>query len=183
MVNLFFQSLILRHVSRNEALRKVRLVRGKFQCECSDETFTGLPCRHILSIASRGKDYFKNLHLQKDGELISSLRLVTSRILQDYLRSKRPWNCRRFWWLGPFFSQVWASSYSGKILKLVSLLEDPSPLIKEQIPRPKSYKKKDSQHKHTKRSEESEDEWKERINCELSKVPLYIFRLQFTIVW
>jgi len=48
-----FIFLIFREVTRNDVVRTVSLVHGKFYCSCHEDRFTGIPCRHILAIATK----------------------------------------------------------------------------------------------------------------------------------
>ena len=44
---------IFREVKRNQVIRKVTLVSGKLRCDCRDDNFTGIPCRHLLVVATK----------------------------------------------------------------------------------------------------------------------------------
>lgn len=44
---------MLRTISRNEKSQDVLLKGGKLACTCGDAVFTGIPCRHMLSLASK----------------------------------------------------------------------------------------------------------------------------------
>jgi len=48
-----------RFVERNEKLHIVNLKNKKIKCDCKDDFYVGIPCRHILAVVSKekGLDY------------------------------------------------------------------------------------------------------------------------------
>ena len=65
MVNFFSYFLIfIRYVERNNVIREVALQRQILICECSDATFTGVPCRHMILLVNTQKELkYGNLQL------------------------------------------------------------------------------------------------------------------------
>ena len=43
-------------MERNGVLNEVKMKRGKLQCDCLDEVFTGVPCRHMIMLANSQKE-------------------------------------------------------------------------------------------------------------------------------
>lgn len=43
-------------MERNGVLHEVKMKRGKLQCDCLDEVFTGVPCRHMIMLANSQKE-------------------------------------------------------------------------------------------------------------------------------
>lgn len=53
-------------MSRNRVIREVKLTRKKLYCECRDDIYVGIPCRHILATVSKDNSLnFENLNLEK----------------------------------------------------------------------------------------------------------------------
>jgi len=61
---------IFRNIERNDQIREVKLKRGYLQCDCKDSIYTGLPCRHMVALATKEKGLsFKNLPFNKRWKL------------------------------------------------------------------------------------------------------------------
>jgi len=59
---LLFFCNISRNIERNGHLRKVKLRRGSLECDCKDNIFIGIPCRHMIAAVTKEKGLsFKNL--------------------------------------------------------------------------------------------------------------------------
>jgi len=47
-------------------IREVKLFRKKLLCECNDDVFAGIPCRHLIATVSKDKDLsFENLKFEQ----------------------------------------------------------------------------------------------------------------------
>ena len=42
-------------MSRNDFFHQVKLIRKKLYCDCGDDVYQGIPCRHILAIVVKNK--------------------------------------------------------------------------------------------------------------------------------
>jgi len=40
-------------VSRNGSLHEIQFKSGKLYCDCSDSTFLGVPCRHLIALVTK----------------------------------------------------------------------------------------------------------------------------------
>jgi len=55
-----------RHISRNGVIREIKLIRKKLYCDCLDDLFTGIPCRHIVASVSKDSQLnFENMNFEK----------------------------------------------------------------------------------------------------------------------
>lgn len=43
----------IRKVERNEILHIVKKVGQKLKCDCGDDVFYGIPCRHLVAVVSK----------------------------------------------------------------------------------------------------------------------------------
>ena len=58
-------------MTRNNVLHEVKLIRKKLHCDCLDDNYYGVPCRHILAIVVKNQGAeWENLLINKRWEIL-----------------------------------------------------------------------------------------------------------------
>ena len=81
---------MLRIISRNEKTQDVLLKGGKLACTCGDAVFTGIPCRHMLSLSSKQEGIgYENLPFNPVWKKVIILRSMKTKNQKELKRKKK----------------------------------------------------------------------------------------------